>query len=810
MTPPKPVFACIREQIADGLWSEGMTLCHGLPAELTDLPEAQRYRQTLAAVLEGNALLEREQPADAVRAYRSAIVLMPEAFRIHNLLGNAYLELGDYPAAENAYRQAARLKPDYAPAHCNIGTALLAGGNARAALSAVQHALTIAPGFGPAMDTLADILIALDRRDEAIATLNLILEKTPENLYAVMRLGDLLSTDNRHADAATLYQRALGHFPEDADLLEKMAQAQMQLRQFETSLATLNKALQLYSHNASLHNNKGCVLERLNRYPEAIEEYLLALEIDRHDTNTLNNISACLLHLQRPAEALTYCLRAQALTPDALPVLKNLANIHLNLGNTEVAIATYRHAISIYPGEADLFNNLGMALDSSGLPEEGLQQYRAALALRPGDFSLWSNALFAQSMLAANDPTRYVEEAREFGKCLQASLPAPYADWPCADGKMPTRLRVGLVSGDFKQHPVGYFLESTLDALTGMPLDLIAFNTEPNAPDALGERIRGKTQGWHDIEHRTPLESAELVRSCGIHILIDLSGHTAHNALGVFALKPAPVQISWLGYWASTGLPEIDYFLTDPVSSPAGDENQFTETLWRLPHTRFCFSAPMSEPAMPVMPPPSLNNGFITFGCFQRLNKLNEETLGIWARVLTAIPNARLLLKGRGFDSERSANQLRKRLLRYAISPERILLEGSSLREDYLRSYNRVDVMLDTYPFPGGTTTCEALWMGVPTLTLTGSSLITRQGASLLSAAGLPDWVSSTPDELVSKALALCAHPERLTLIRAHLRRQLQESPLMNAALFAHDFESALRSMWKQFLSKRRTPEQGH
>ena len=289
---------------------------------------------------------------------------------------------------------------------------------------------------------------------------------------------------------------------------------------------------------------------------------------------------------------------------------------------------------------------------------------------------------------------------------------------------------------------------------------------------------------------------AEKVRTDKVDILVDMNGHTEGNLLSAFALKPAPVQVSWLGYWASSGVQQIDYILADETSLPVSDQAYFTETVHYLPHTRLCFTAPACK--VPVGPLPALRHGFVTFGCFQALTKISERTLTLWGNILRAVPNSRLRLAVNQLND--AALQLRflQRLAGYGIDQTRVTVVGPVPREQYLASYNEVDFVLDTFPYTGGTTTCEALWMGVPTLTLNGKSMIARQGTAMLTCVGLGTWIALDEADYVVKAVAHAADVEGLAKLRTTLRERALASTLFDAAQFARNLEHAFSEMWRQ------------
>jgi predicted O-linked N-acetylglucosamine transferase (SPINDLY family) len=280
----------------------------------------------------------------------------------------------------------------------------------------------------------------------------------------------------------------------------------------------------------------------------------------------------------------------------------------------------------------------------------------------------------------------------------------------------------------------------------------------------------------------------------GIDILFDLSGHTAFNRLPMFALKPAPVQVAWLGYLATTGLASMDYLIADPWTLPPSEDAYFTEKIWRLPETYICFTAPQVD--VPVGELPARSSGHVTFGSFNNLNKLGDAALALWARVLASVPRSRLFLKAKQLGNDAVRQSILDRFAAHGIAPARLILEGfAPSRAEHLGAYQRVDVALDPFPYPGITTSVEGLWMGVPLLTMAGGRFVSRQGVGMLMNAGLPQWIAADEDDYAAKAVAHAADLENLAALRAGLREKVLGSPLFDASRFARHFEAALRAM---------------
>jgi predicted O-linked N-acetylglucosamine transferase (SPINDLY family) len=357
-------------------------------------------------------------------------------------------------------------------------------------------------------------------------------------------------------------------------------------------------------------------------------------------------------------------------------------------------------------------------------------------------------------------------------------------------------LRIGIVSGDLYNKAVGHFVEGVLIKLAEQgagSLQLIAYHNH-RAYDDLSERIRPAFAQWKMVAGVSDVQLAQQIRDDGIDILIDLSGHTANNRLITFASKPAPIQVTWLGFFGTTGVAEIDYILADEWMLPATLESYFTETIWRLPHTCMCLTVP-STPA-DVTPLPALTNGYVTFGCFNSLAKMTDEVVALWARVLHAVPNSRLFLKAAQLLTPAMQQLTQQRYAIHGIAADRLILEGPSPRAQYLAAFQRVDICLDPFPYTGCTTTAEGLWMGVPVLTLPIERFLSRQSVVLLMNAGLPEWIAKDQDDYAARAVAFSADLQALSTLRSNLRQRVTASPIFDAAAFAHSFEEALRAMW--------------
>ena len=472
----------------------------------------------------------------------------------------------------------------------------------------------------------------------------------------------------------------------------------------------------------------------------------------------------------------------------------NIGIIYCSQDNYKDGYLHLNKSIQINPNFPISLYNLACFLMRQGKYKKAQDYFKRAIEIQPNTIT-YQNYLFCLCFNEKAFPHPYLDIAKELEKLYFKQRSFMFNKWPNSSDINTSQLKIGFVSGDLRNHPVGFFIENIIYALNKNKTMLFAYSNSTLETE-LTLRVKPNFNKWYIVKSLTDEQLAQQIYNDGIDILIDLSGYTAHNRLGVFAHKPAPIQLSWLGYFASTGLSFIDYFITDPVSVPIDKQYYFSEKVYYLPNTRLCFSPPHHEIATPNNLP-SIHNGYITFGCFQNLGKINDKILTLWSEIL-AKTQGKLLIKNPQLDDDLIKLEFLEHLEKFNILEEQLILQGHSKRVDYFNSYHCVDFMLDTFPYPGGTTTCEALWMGVPTLTLTGNTLLERQGHSMLHNAGLGDWVCKTPEDYVQKAINLSKQPDYLTNLRKNLRQQVIQSPLMDAKRFAHDLEYALFDIWQQ------------
>ena len=588
-----------------------------------------------------------------------------------------------------------------------------------------------------------------------LAAKNRLLESIPE-LFTKARQATL-QNDLLHAEK--IYKDILAINPKHIPTLNNLGLLKQNQGDNFSAIIYLEKAVKL-EPSAPTHSNLGISLMALERKDEAISHLKAAIQINPGDYNAHANLG------------IIYCSR------------NNYKDGYIHLYKSLQINSNY--VLGLY--------NLACFLMRQGKYKKAQEYFQRALAIQPNNIT-YQNFLFCLCFDDSAFPHKYLELAKETESYYIKKRSFIYKEWPNASLSNTKQIKIGFVSGDLRNHPVGFFLENIIYAFNKDTMKLFAYSNSNQETD-LTYRIKPFFSQWLMVSRFTDKELAEKIHSDGIDILIDLSGYTAHNRLDMFAYKPAPIQISWLGYFASTGLNFIDYFIADPISVPIDKQSYFSEKVYYLPNTRLCFTPPNDDIATPNSLP-LIRNKYITFGCFQNLSKINDTILPLWREILKAT-QGKLLIKSPQLDDPLIKLEFLEYLESFNILDEQIILQGHSSREDYFNSYHSVDFMLDTFPYPGGTTTCEALWMGVPTLTLTGNTLLERQGHSMLHNAGLGDWVCKTPEDYVQKAINFSKQTDYLANLRKNLRQQSIQSPLMDAKRFAHDLEYALFDIWQQ------------
>lgn len=581
-------------------------------------------------------------------------------------------------------------------------------------------------------------------------------------------LNDILDLAVRHHNAGRLqkaeqgYKHILQAAPDHPGALHMLGVLVHQAGNQKAAIALIGKSLMHNPRNAEAYTNLGIVLELDGKIEDAIKCLRTALQL-------------------QPGFAASYY---------------NLATVLQRVGNSTEAETCYRRAVEIDPHYAEAFNNIANIVLHQGRIDEAQQHYRKALSLQPDYLTAHSNLLFCLNYQDIDADVLFTEHQRWGELHGGMECPAEYPNSPDPDRK----LRIGLVSPDLRSHPVASFLQTLLENHDPDAVAITCY-ADVKHPDAVTSGLRSLVEGWRDIRGKSDREVANTIRTDGIDILIDMAGHTAGNRLLLFARKPAPIQVSYLGYPNTTGLKTVDYFITDNRVDPPGAPARYTEELVKLPVCFLCFSPPACSP--PVGPLPALAAGHITFGSFNTIAKLTPRVVEHWASILHAVPDSQLILKGKSFRDKTARQHCSDLFIQQGIPGKRIELIGwTASKEQHLALYNRVDIALDTFPYNGTTTTCEALWMGVPVVTLAGSRHAGRVGVSLMHATGMSQLVTDNPESYRQLAVSLAADKEQLTNMRQQLRSRLSASALLDGRRHARDMEQAWRDLWRRWCRK--------
>jgi protein O-GlcNAc transferase len=564
----------------------------------------------------------------------------------------------------------------------------------------------------------------------------------------------------RLAEAERGYRAILQRDPQHADSLHMLGVIALQTRNLASALELVQRAVALRPDAAACRNTLGQILERHGRDDEAAACYEAAIELDPADAEAYNNLG----YLRARQDRLTD------------------------------AAALYHKAIERDPTYAEPHTNRGNLLKDLGELDAALASYRRAVELRPDLSALHSNLLLTLHYHPACSPADLLREHRAWAQRHVAPLAA--ARRPHPNGREPDRrLRIGYVSPDFREHPVARFVLPLYREHDRAQVEVFTYS-DVTRSDPVTRLLRDHVDQWRDVSTLRDEQLADLVRADEIDVLVDLAAHSGRNRLLTFARKPAPVEITYLAYCSTTGVDAIDYRVTDRFLDPPGEPGHYTETSLRLPQCYWCYSAP------PLGGGPATERaaGPLTFGCLNNFAKVSDVTLALWMRLLLRVPEARLLIYAR---TEGHRDRVRRALRAAGLEESRAAFVGRQSLVDYLQTYREIDVALDPYPYGGGTTTCDALWMGVPVVSLAGRTAVSRAGSTLLSNVGLAHLIARSEAQYVELATALIRDVEAVAELRRTLRQRLESSPIMDAPQFARDFEAALRAAWRAWCESR-------
>lgn len=687
----------------------------------------------------GTVLLEQDHPQEALELYQEALRLQPENPRIYLNIATAYRKLGESFRAFDYYHVAIGLNPDYSEAYRSLATLLAERGKKNPF------------GQGRVGDSLKHLSMAVGRK--------------PDFAEGYFQAGCLLLDLVQSESAIRLFEEALAHKPD----------------------------------YALAYNNMGIAYRILNKPEQEELQYRQALTQDPELAEAYCNLGLMLYNQHRYDEALPILLEAAYLKPDFLDVHRALGSTYKGLNRLAEAVASFERALEINPEDPATYAGLAGTYLQQCRHQEAIQSYRKSAKLAPGVIAFHGNILMGLHYAPDFDPEETYREHKKWGDAYQASV-VQYRRPYHRDRDLKRPLRIGYISGDFKLHSVSLFFEHVYNHHDHEQFQIHCYSNVPK-PDVVTERMREKADVWHDISKiSSDFDVATLIHEDKVDILVDLAGHTGYSRLQVLALKPAPIQATYLGYPNTTGLSLVDYRITDSYADPPALTDGFhTEKLIRLPKSFLCYNPIDAFPQVSELP--ALSSGVVTFGCCNNPTKITPNVIEVWSNILRQLPQSRLLLKNQRYTDSSVREIFWNYFESYGVGRDQVVLVGDRQGfTEHFQIYNEMDIGLDPFPYNGTTTTCETLWGGVPVVVLAGNAHVCRVGVSILSNVGLPDLIGETPDDYVQIAVDLARDLPRLRELRHNLRSLMEASPLRDPQAHARALERAYRQMWRNLV----------
>jgi predicted O-linked N-acetylglucosamine transferase (SPINDLY family) len=735
--------------------------------------------------------------SEAEAIYRRILAAQPnQADALHGL-GIIAMQVGKFELAVDLLSRAVAAAPGVPHFRSNLGLALTQLNRLDQAIDTLRQAVQMQPDLADAQNNLGNALRRAGRIDEAIATLRYAIGFNPTSAEAHTNLGSCLRCKGQYAEAEGEYRKALQINPNMPQAYNGLGTIYAMRDRRDLAIEMFQNAARLGGNWPEVHHNLGNLYRETGRLDEAAAAYRTAIALKPDFAESHNNLGIALRSQGRTDEAIAAFQKALELNPTMAGGFSNLGNVLKERGRVDEAIAAYEQAIKLDPDMFEAYTNLGNSLKDAGELEAAIQHHRRAIERGPQFPKLYSNLIY--SLYFHPDFTQQQIHAEELEWADRHATPLKRHIRVHDNDRDPERkLRIGYVSPDFRTHCQAFFTVPLLRNHDKQQFHITCYNSALRT-DEVTDQLRERADEWRDIGGMFDHDVAEMVRNDKIDILIDLTLHMAGNRLLIFAEKPAPVQVTWLGYPGSTGLDTIDYRITDPyLDPPMADQSAYTEKPCRLPDTFWCFDPLTSVPTVNELP--ARRNGYVTFGCLNNFAKVNRGVLELWAKVLREVPASIMVILA---QQSRQRGRTLETLKSFGVKSSQIQFEDMRPRIPYLELYQTIDISLDTFPYNGHTTSLDSLWMGVPVVSLVGKTPVARAGLTLLTNVGLKELAVNSPEQYVQTASALAWDSKRLSNIRENLRTKMQASPLMDCARFARNFEAALREMWRTWCAQK-------
>ena len=621
--------------------------------------------------------------------------------------------------------------------------------------------------------------------------------KNPNSYILFNILGGVYSEQKFFLEAIENYKKALKINPNYAQAFNNLGVALHKLNRTKEAIINYRKAISLKKNFFIAYFNLGNAMHENNKTKESLQYYKEAIKINSNYHEAYHSLGEAYVTLGDNNSAIKSFKISLKINPNYAPAYNSLGIILSEISMFDEALLHYKKALLINPNDEKYHNNIGNLFSELGKHDKANEAYNKAIKIKPNFARAYSNILLNLNYKFNFDLELYLSIAKKFRlhcKEKKEKISSQYVY-----EKQPTKLKIGLLGSDFGNHPGGFFSLSTIKELKKKNFELIAYSCLDRNDD-LSSSFRSLFSKWHSIENNKDEDVIKKILNDGIHILIDMQGHSGHNRLPIFMHKAAPIQATW-HCQGSTGIPEIDYVITNPYFTKENEKNHWIEEVFRLPKISQCFTPPDFD--VEVNDLPFIKNKFITFGSLNKLTKINEEVIMLWSKVLSSISNSKLLLKSKGFDNKITREEITSKFKKNNISANQLVLIGEcKTRKELLKIYNNIDISLDTFPFQGYTTSCESVLMGVPVLTLKGNRMVFHSGECINSNLNMHDWVAKNNNNYVEKAVEFSSKVKELSKIRKNLRKATIESPLCDAKDFGINFSSMLWEMWRRYIKK--------
>ena len=733
----------------------------------------------------------------AEEIYKRILEINPNHSDSLHLLGVIAHQAGKNDIAVDLINKAIRNNPESSFYYNNLGSAYKAQGELDEAITCFQKALELNPDYVDALNNLGSAYKGLGELGEAISCYRKALQLSPDYAEVYYNMGNAYKEQGELDEAVSCYKKALELKPDNAKVYNNIGNALQDLNKLSEAISCYRKALELKPDYAEAYYNMGNSHKEQGELGEAVTCYQKALQLKPDLCEAYNNLGNAYKDMGELDEAISCCRKVLQLNPDYAEAYYNMGNAYKEQDELGEAISCYQRALQLNPDYADAYNNIAYTYKEQGKLEEAVSCYQRALELKPDYASAHSNFLFCLHYGESIDPVQLFSRHQQWAD--QHASPLATTILPHLNDRMShRRLRIGYVSPDFRVHSVAYFIEAVLASHDHSAFEIYCYS-DVSIPDSTTTRFKNLSDCWRDIFRMSDKQVADRIRNDRIDVLVDLAGHTAKNRMLMFARKPAPIQVTYIGYPDTTGLSTMDYRITDSLADPPGQtDHLYTEKLVRLPFGFLCYRPHEESPAVSNLP--AEDSGTVTFGSFNNRSKITLEIVQLWSKILTSVPNARLILKAKSLSDPETQKRLQKMFIDSGVSPGMIELFGySSSLFEHLELYNSIDIGLDTFPYNGTTTTCEAMWMGVPVIVMAGRTHESRVGVSLLSSVGLTDLIAESADKYLGKAVKLAGDLNHLKRIRASLRDMMSNSSLTDFRRVTRSLEEAYQRMWKHW-----------